>query len=133
MKGFFKRFTTFFKVYHTTKLFLILLLLSLVILLIVDYKWIHSSENLKDFIGNVLVEAHGVLGDLGDLIIFGVILTIYDTYRNNKEEKRKKKLERKTKVERLKEEIDDFRIWEIIHILMSIQIKKMKLSILVSI
>lgn len=47
---------------------------------------------------DVIVESHGVLFDL---LVFGILLSIYEGLRNKKD-----------KIERLKEEIDDFRAWD---------------------
>lgn len=108
MKSFFKTFKDFFKVYQTTKLFLILLIIMVIVLFGIDMIWVKGGLSNPEFVENLLVEAHGVLGDL---VIFGVILTIYDTYRNTQEEKKRKEIEREVKIERLIEEIDDYKGW----------------------
>ncbi len=65
-------------------------------LLFIDYK----SKNLEsyEFWNNVLVEAHGMFFDI---ILFGIILTIYERFND-----------RYNEIRRLSDEIDDFRYWK---------------------
>ncbi|RKR13225.1 hypothetical protein CLV91_1940 [Maribacter vaceletii] len=52
-------------------------------------------NKLNDFQENLVVEAHGILGDL---FIFGIIISIYDTTLVKREQKR---LKEKTKLDRI--------------------------------
>lgn len=75
--------------------FFIALILSTFLVGFIDFR----LGNFKDenFLANVLVEAHGMLMDI---FLLGLILSIYDTIREDKQ-----------KIERYQEEIDDFRGW----------------------
>lgn len=55
-------------------------------------------NKLGEWQKNVLVEAHGLLFDL---LVFGILLTLYDLSRQKKD-----------RIERYNEEIDDFRDWD---------------------
>jgi len=57
----------------------------------------------------IFVEADGMVFDL---IVFGVVLTIYEAYREIKEKNERTVRERNEKIERLHEEIDDYRGWD---------------------
>lgn len=56
----------------------------------------------------IFVEADGMVFDL---IVFGVVLTIYEAYRESKEKRERTEREKNEKIERLHEEIDDYREW----------------------
>lgn len=56
----------------------------------------------------IFVEADGMVFDL---VVFGVILTIYEAYRETKEKKEKALKEKNEKIERLHEEIADYSSW----------------------
>jgi uncharacterized protein YjbI with pentapeptide repeats len=58
-----------------------------------------TSWDKSGFLGNILAEAHGVLFDI---FIFGILIVIYD----------KLIIERRRKVEKYNEEIDNYRRWE---------------------
>ena len=58
---------------------------------------------------DILVEAHGLVFDI---ILFGIILTIYDTILRNREEARREADEIQDTIQRYTEEIDDFRGWK---------------------
>lgn len=73
------------------RFFIVAGIIVAVILSLLDNIYFTSWED-------VLVEAHGLLFDL---ILFGVLLTIYDIRR-----------QKKNKIERLKEELDDYRGWD---------------------
>jgi hypothetical protein len=57
----------------------------------------------------IFVEADGVVFDL---IVFGVVLTIYEAYREIKEKNERELKEKNEKIERLHEDIDDYRGWD---------------------
>ena len=59
----------------------------------------HTSDKFKtSFMGGVLVEAHGMMMDI---ILFGIILTLYERFTDKRKE-----------IQRLHEEIDDYRGWD---------------------
>lgn len=58
---------------------------------------------------DILVEFHGLVFDL---IIFGIVLTIYESYRSKKELDSKKLNQRQNLIDRYKEEINDYRFWK---------------------
>ena len=58
---------------------------------------------------DILVEAHGLVFDI---ILFGIIISIYDIITRNKEEKIKKEEEKSQQIKRYLEEIDDYRHWD---------------------
>lgn len=93
----FDNFKAFLKKFKTTYFFLFLLLLLLILFSIIDNIWIENGYKNKDFIFNLIVELHGVLGDV---LIFGIILSIYDIYK-----------EKKDNIGKWTNEIDDFRDW----------------------
>lgn len=57
---------------------------------------------------NVLVEAHGLVFDL---VVFGFIVEVYHHYRQLHENAKKEETEKRQRIERYLEEIDDFRGW----------------------
>lgn len=71
--------------------FVVCSIVVLLVLLVLDINYIESWEG-------ILVEAHGLLFDI---ILFGVILAIYDFKRKKRD-----------KIESLKEELDDYRYWK---------------------
>lgn len=74
-------------------------------LLGIDFLTVSDSDSFKE---NILVEAHGVLGDI---FIFGIIISIYDTIRINSERKGDKENQKQLQIDRYNEELDDFRGW----------------------
>lgn len=86
----------FINTYRTTLFFLLLFFIIGIGLLTIDFNFIKEGKH-SDFLENLLVEAHGVLGDL---LIFGFLLSIYDVVKNKKD-----------KIERYKEELHDYRGW----------------------
>jgi uncharacterized protein YjbI with pentapeptide repeats len=83
------------------RFYIIVLLVFIPSLITLDHYFI---EDWAD----VLVEAHGLLFDL---LLFGVLLTIYETYKKKIEDERRITNERSLKIDRYLEEIEDFRIW----------------------
>ena len=75
-----------------TKFFLITAIIFLAALIWFDKAYL-SSENIKD----VMVEVHGLFFDI---VLFGIILSIYETL-----------IDTKSNITRYLEEIDDFRGW----------------------
>lgn len=96
-----------FKHYRTTLFFTVLFLFAIIGLYIIDEKYIPANKQ-DDFFENLLVEAHGILGDL---LIFGIVLSIYDSLRDRKEKFDAIKIKQEKLTLRYKEEIDDFRGW----------------------
>ncbi len=78
---------------HLTKvkIFLILAIIFTIVLLSLDY---FLKIDYKD----VIVEAHGLLMDI---ILFGIVITLYESWKSNKE-----------RIKNLEEQLDDFRQWE---------------------
>ncbi|OYU93827.1 MAG: hypothetical protein CFE21_18890 [Bacteroidetes bacterium B1(2017)] len=75
------------------------LAMGLIMALIIGSIDYYTNDEFKNsFLGGVLVEAHGMLLDI---ILFGVLLTIYEKFS-----------EKHNEIERLKEEIDDYRGWK---------------------
>ena len=62
-----------------------------------------------DYKNDVLVEAHGLLFDL---IVFGILLSVYDSIKSDEEKKKQEADDKSQKIERYIEEIDDFRRWK---------------------
>ncbi|NUQ26358.1 MAG: pentapeptide repeat-containing protein [Saprospiraceae bacterium] len=77
-----------------TSFYILVFLLVAGIIVFLDALFFQTWEDWK----NVLVEAHGLVFDL---LVFGIILTLYDRYRQRKE-----------RIERYREEIDDYRGWD---------------------
>jgi len=75
--------------------YFIALISTFFLLGLIDYRL--GSYKDESFWGNVLVEAHGMLMDI---FLLGLIVTIFEVLRADKE-----------KIERYKEEIDDYRGW----------------------
>ena len=74
-----------------------------IILAIIDYfLGFTSSEDWK----GVLTEAHGMLLDI---IVFGILVSIYEKYRSIKLRENEELLLKSKKINRYKEEIDDYR------------------------
>jgi BTB/POZ domain-containing protein KCTD9 len=71
------------------------LLVSIILLIIDSYCSFFEKDGNID---GVLTEAHGMLLDI---IVFGILLAIYDKFKGAKED-----------IKRYKEEIDDFRPWK---------------------
>ena len=46
-----------------------------------------------------------------DIILFGIILTIYETYQDKKKEVQQTELEKRLRITQLNNEINDFRYW----------------------
>lgn len=58
--------------------------------------------------GDILVEFHGLVFDL---IVFGIILTLYESFKNQIEEQNKADKERNEKIQKFYDDIDDYRYW----------------------
>jgi pilus assembly protein TadC len=71
-------------------------LLLLTILIYLDVRFLKG--NAENTVANLLVEAHGLLFDL---LLFGIIFAAFSIFT-----------ERRQKIERYKEEIDDYRRWD---------------------
>lgn len=78
---------------HKVRFFLVVGVLVSITILFLDYLFLNTSNK-----ADVIVEAHGMLFDI---VLFGIILTVYETITD-----------RKGKVERYREEIMDFLGWE---------------------
>ncbi len=63
----------------------------------------------KEYKGNVLVEAHGLLFDL---LVFGILWSLYDTMKKQDENDKKEENERRLRIERHQEQIDYLRHWK---------------------
>ena len=85
------------------RIFISLAIIATLIIIFLDF--LDDDFNLHD----VLVEAHGLVYDL---IVFGVIIALYDTWRDKREKERIKKTERDQLIQRYKEELDDYRGWD---------------------
>jgi uncharacterized protein YjbI with pentapeptide repeats len=81
----------FTKLNKKVALFIIIAIVALVILLILDYC-------LKIDYKDIIVEAHGLLMDI---ILFGILITLYESITGKKE-----------RIKDLKEQLEDFRQWE---------------------
>lgn len=66
----------------------------------------HDPEGFKWH--DVIVESHGMLFDL---FVFGIVLSIYEWFRERKEQTERILKAKYEKIERLHEEIDDYRGW----------------------
>lgn len=85
--------------------FVIAFVIVLVIVAILDYFWLGWLDGKV----NVLVEAHGLLFDL---LVFGVILGLYEYNKKRDEDTKKAEIAKQQRIERYQEEIDDFRGWK---------------------
>ncbi|MEL0651710.1 pentapeptide repeat-containing protein [Algibacter sp. TI.3.09] len=84
-------------------LFILLGILGVLLIIILDL--IDKKFNFHD----ILVELHGLIYDL---FVFGIVLTIYETNKERKQEKERITKAKSEKIERYKEEINDFRFWK---------------------
>ncbi|TBW25544.1 pentapeptide repeat-containing protein [Gramella sp. KN1008] len=98
MKDYFSRLTN-----SKVNLFILLAVLGILIIIILDI--IDDLFNFHD----ILVELHGLIYDL---FVFGVVLTFYETNRERKTLKEKAEKDKNEKIERYREEINDFRFWK---------------------
>ena len=80
------------------------LLLALLILVPFDIFYLEVSDRKS-----LWIEAHGLLFDL---LVFGVILMVYDTIKYRVAERARREREREERIERFQYEIDDFRSWQ---------------------
>ncbi|HMQ46916.1 MAG TPA: pentapeptide repeat-containing protein [Saprospiraceae bacterium] len=87
------------------RFFLVAIAFFFPLILWLDLSWFKDSDDLK----NVLVEAHGLLFDL---LVFGVILALYEHYQQQHENVRKAENDRQQRIERYQEEISDFLGWQ---------------------
>lgn len=85
--------------------FVVAILLVFPLIFILDLIWLESAGGL----GGVLIEAHGLVFDL---IVFGIVLSLYEHYRQQQENSNKAQVERQDRIKRYHEEIDDFRGWK---------------------
>ena len=88
------------------RFFFLAFIFCLFALIILDFT---LEFNTKEDWKGVLTEAHGMLLDI---IVFGIVLSIYEKYRDLKKEKEKEKLILRQEILRYQEEINDFRLWE---------------------
>lgn len=95
----------FWSIVFPIRSFVIAFAIVLVTVAILDYSWLIWKEG-RD---NVLVEAHGLLFDL---LVFGVILGLYEYNKKRDEDAKKAEIAKQQRIERYQEEIDDFRGWE---------------------
>ena len=58
---------------------------------------------------DILVEAHGLFYDL---IVFGIVLSLYEVFKHRKEQSEKYEIEKLAKIKRYREELDDYRGWK---------------------
>jgi len=86
------------KVTSITQVFGILAVIVGALLLVYDVRYLLSFEGGWDYINNIIVEAHGLFFDL---LVLGVLISIYERRRQKKEA-----------IERDKNLIDDFRGWD---------------------
>ena len=84
------------------RFFLLCGVLAAVCIFFLDYRNGFDSEG-------VLVEAHGMLFDI---ILFGVILSIYEFYTERKRKQEAEAMEKKIRIQRYREEIEDYLGWE---------------------
>lgn len=73
------------------------------ILIIIPLNWLMKTDP-----GDVLVEFHGLVFDL---IVFGIILTLYETFKKQIETDKRLQKEKEDKVQRYLDNIDDYRYW----------------------
>lgn len=78
---------------HKVRFFLIAGVIAAIVILLLDYLFLNASNK-----ADVIVEAHGMLFDI---ILFGIILTVYEAITDKRD-----------RVKRYKEELDDFRGWK---------------------
>lgn len=83
------------------RFYLFAAILTFIVLAILDRKYINDWSD-------VLVEAHGLFFDL---IVFGIILTIYDEFKSKKEKEEEEQKKKANSILRYEEEIDDLRTW----------------------
>ena len=91
-------------IFSPNRFFIVAIAIFFPLIVALDWFWFKDWDDLK----NVLVEAHGLLFDL---IVFGIILVSYEYYRQLHENAKKEETEKQQRIERYKEEIDDFRGW----------------------
>ena len=87
---------------HKARFFLMCGVLSAAAILYLDYRNGFDQEG-------VLVEAHGMLFDV---ILFGIILNIYEHYLDKRRKKEEETLARKLRIARYLEEIEDYLGWD---------------------
>ena len=110
-------------------LFILLAIIGILIILILDLY--DKQFNFHD----ILVELHGLIYDL---FVFGIDLTIYETNKERVQKDKRLEKELKKKIDRYKEEINDFRFWEsdeakfrisgLVKRLVSLNVKKLNLK-----
>lgn len=87
------------------RFFIAALVVFALIVLSLDYVFkFNTSDDWK----GVLTEAHGMLLDI---IVFGILLSIYEKIRIIEEKRKEEYISTKNKIDRYMEEIDDFRGW----------------------
>lgn len=67
-----------------------------------------SEEGIHTLLRDVLIETHGMLFDI---VLFGILLAIYEGILEKRREAEKAEEERRNLIKRYEEEIDDFRGW----------------------
>ena len=85
------------------RIFFSLAIIATLLIIVLDS--LDGEFNFHD----ILVEAHGLVYDL---IVFGVIIALYDTWRDKKEKARIEKAEQDQLIQRYQEELDDYRNWD---------------------
>lgn len=68
----------------------------------------NGHEGIDGLLRDVLIETHGMLFDI---LLFGILLAIYEGILEKRREQAKAEEERKNLIKRYEEEIDDFRGW----------------------
>lgn len=68
-----------------------------------------SDVIVKPSLEDVLVEVHGLLFDI---ILFGVVLSVYETILEKRASQEREQRTKETLISRYTEEIDDFRLWD---------------------
>lgn len=60
-------------------------------------------------VDDIIIEMHGLWFDL---ILFGIVLSIYEAFRSKRETKEKEDFERNMLIKKYKDDINDFRFWK---------------------
>jgi uncharacterized protein YjbI with pentapeptide repeats len=87
------------------RFFIVAIAIFFPLILGLDLFWFKDGDDFK----NVLVEAHGLIFDL---VVFGIILALYEHYRQLQENSKNAETAKQQRIERYLEEIDDLRTWD---------------------
>lgn len=95
---------TIWAIKSPTRFFLLATILIGVIIVVLDLVFF-SKDNLVD----ILVEAHGLLYDL---VVFGIIFTLYENMKRSHDEIERIRRNKENRIQDYQDEIEDFRGWD---------------------